>query len=530
MSALTGLSYLGFSRGRVGGRTWKAFDSALWNDIPEVFHSATAADVATTMKLAAQATPVLAALSGKAKAAFLRDLVTRIEAATPALAARAQQETSLPEARCLGEIGRTMSQLRLFADLVEKGDWLDARLELANPDRKPLPKPDHRSMCRPLGPVAVFCASNFPFAYSVAGGDTASALAGGNPVVVMAHHAHPGTAEIMGGLIVDAVRAAGLPEGTFSMLMGDGKDVGQLLAQHPALRAIGFTGSRTGGRALMDIAAEREIPIPVYAEMSSLNPVVLLEGALVSRGEAIATGLAASCTLGVGQFCTQPGLLLMVKTPTAEAFVGQLAAHFRNAPEGVMLTPAIQKAYVTVLAARETRGGIQSFSHGKGSGKPGRALPTLLAVGAKTFLSDRKLQAELFGPSSLIVWCDDLAQLSKVLESLEGNLTATLHGTDEEVIAHVALRAQLEALAGRVVVNGFPTGVEVSHAIVHGGPYPSLSDGRSTSVGSNAIYRFTRLVCYQNHPDAALPVELQNANPLGLSRLVNGVRSSDAVK
>jgi acyl-CoA reductase-like NAD-dependent aldehyde dehydrogenase len=376
----------------------------------------------------------------------------------------------------------------------------------------------------------VFCASNFPFAYSVAGGDTASALAAGNPVVVMAHHAHPGTAEIMGGLIVDAVRAAGLPEGTFSMLMGDGKDVGQHLAKHPALRAIGFTGSRTGGRALMDIAAEREVPIPVYAEMSSLNPVVLLEGALAARGETIATGLAASCTLGVGQFCTQPGLLLMVKTPAAEAFVGQLAAHFRNAPEGVMLTPAIQKAYVTVLAARETRGGIQSFSHGKGSGKPGRALPTLLAVGAKTFLSDRKLQAELFGPSSLIVWCDDLAQLSKVLESLEGNLTATLHGTDEEVIAHVALRAQLEALAGRVVVNGFPTGVEVSHAIVHGGPYPSLSDGRSTSVGSNAIYRFTRLVCYQNHPDAALPTELQNANPLGLSRLVNGVRTSDAVK
>jgi NADP-dependent aldehyde dehydrogenase len=220
----------------------------------------------------------------------------------------------------------------------------------------------------------------------------------------------------------------------------------------------------------------------------------------------------------------------MVKTPAAEAFVGQLAAQFRNAPEGVMLTPAIQKAYVTGLAARETRGGIQAYAHGKGSGKPGRALPTLLAVGAKTFLSDRKLQAELFGPSSLIVWCDDLAQLGKVLETLEGNLTATIHGTDEEILAQAGLRAQLEALAGRVVVNGFPTGVEVSHAIVHGGPYPSLSDGRSTSVGSNAIYRFTRLVCYQNHPDAALPAELQNANPLGLSRLVNGVmRSGDKV-
>ena len=530
MAALTGLSYLGFARGLEGGRTGQAFNCSFWNELPEIFHSATNEDVATALKLATQAVPKLAALSGKAKAAFLREIAQRIEAATPQLSARAQQETSLPEPRCLGEIGRTMGQLRLFADLVERGEWVDARLETAQPDRKPLPKPDHRSMCRPLGPVAVFCASNFPFAYSVAGGDTASAFAAGNPVIVMAHHAHPGTAEIMGGLIVEAVRACGLPEGTFSMLQGDGKIVGQALAKHPALRAIGFTGSRSGGRALMDTAAEREIPIPVYAEMSSVNPVVLLEGALAARGEAMATGLGASCTLGVGQFCTQPGLILMVKTPAAEAFAGHLATQFRNAPEGVMLTPPIQKAFVTALAARETRGGIQAYAHGKGSGKPGRALPTLLAVGAKTFLSDSKLQGELFGPSSLIVWCDDLGQLQKVLSSLEGNLTATLHGTDEEILAHGELIAQLEALAGRVVLNGYPTGVEVSHAMVHGGPYPSLSDGRSTSVGSNAIYRFTRLVCYQNYLDAALPEELRNANPLGLLRLVNGVRTSEKVK
>jgi len=521
-SPLLGLSYLGFARGRPGAYSWQSFNTSTWNHLPEFFHSATAEDVATAGHLAAEAAPVLAALSGAAKAAFLRDIAVRIEAATPALAARAQAETSLPEARCLGEIGRTMGQLRLFADLVEKGQWVDARIETANPDRKPLPKPDHRSMCRALGPVAVFCASNFPFAYSVAGGDTASAFAAGCPVVVMAHHAHPGVADIMGGLIVDAVRAAGLPAGTFSMLQGDGREVGQLLAKHPAIRAIGFTGSRTGGRALMDTAAAREVPIPVYAEMSSINPVVLLEGALAARGEAIATGLGASCTLGVGQFCTQPGLLLMVRSAAAEAFAGHLAAQFRAAPEGVMLTPPIQQAYVKGLTARSGRGGIQTYAPGKGSGKPGRALPTLLAVAAKTFLSDKSLQAELFGPCSLIVWCDDTAQLHKVLGALEGNLTATVHGTDEELAANAPLIERLATLAGRVVVNGFPTGVEVSHAIVHGGPYPSLSDGRTTSVGSNAIYRFTRLVCYQNCPDAALPVELRAANPLGILRMVNG--------
>lgn len=525
MPQLTGQSFLGFSRSQSTGPTFHTVNPATGTMLPTVFHQATPEDVETVCHLANRAAPTLAALTGAQKAAFLRDIAARLEHAIPLLVAQATQETALPEARCQGEIGRTMGQLRLFADLVEKGDWVDARIETANPDRKPLPKPDHRSMLRPLGPVAVFCASNFPFAYSVAGGDTASAFAAGCPVIVMAHPAHTGTAEIVGRLIVEAVKACKLPEGTFSMLMGDGRIVGQQLARHPALRAIGFTGSRAGGRALMDTAAARPQPIPVYAEMSSVNPVVLLEGALVARGDAIAAGLHGSCTLGVGQFCTQPGLLILVRTPAAEAFVQKLSGLFAETPDAVMLTAGIHQAYCRGLAERSAQKGVRLLAQGKTSEQPNRATATLFGIDAIGFVANPSLQEEVFGPCSLVIWCNDDKEIDVVLASLHGNLTATLHAEEAELAAHAATLHRLEALAGRVVVNGFPTGVEVSHAIVHGGPYPSLSDGRTTSVGSNAIYRFTRLVCFQNYPQSALPRELQDANPLGITRLVNGIRA-----
>ncbi len=345
----------------------------------------------------------------------------------------------------------------------------------------------------------------------------------------MAHHAHCGTAEIMGGLIVDAVRACNLPEGTFSLLIGQGRIVGQQLAKHPALRAIGFTGSRLGGRALMDTAAARPSPIPVYAEMSSVNPVVLLPGALAARGEGLATGMLGSCTLGVGQFCTQPGLLILERSAEAETFVARLSTLFAEAAEGVMLTSGIHHAYVNGLVARAAQKNVRVLAQAKTSGEPNRATPTLFATEAAVFLANDSLQEEIFGPSSLVVWCAHREERDRVVTALHGSLTATIHGTDDDLNKNKELVAQLEAIAGRLVINGFPTGVEVSHAIVHGGPYPSLSDGRSTSVGSNAIYRFTRLVCYQNFPDAQLPAELQNANPLGLSRLVNGSRSDAAL-
>ena len=524
---LLGLSFIGFRRGAKGGVTFQTTNAGLGQVLEPLFHTASLAEVDAAANLAAQAAPTLAKKSGVQKAQLLRKIAQNIEAATPALAARAQLETALPEARCLGEIGRTMGQLKLFADLVEKGEWVDARIETAQPDRKPAPKPDHRSMCRPLGPVAVFCASNFPFAYSVAGGDTASALAAGCPVVVVAHTAHTGTAEIMAQLVVAAIQELGFPEGTFSMVMGDGRVVGQHLAKHPVLRAIGFTGSRAGGKALMDTAAQRSVPIPVYAEMSSVNPVVLLEGALQARGEAIVSGLYASCTLGVGQFCTQPGIILLVRSQAAETFVAKLQAQFVAATESVMLTSGIFQNYQREVSARAKKVGVTLTQSPQASGVAGKVLPALFTVAAKAFLADRHLQEELFGPASLVVWCDNLTQLKEVVGSLEGSLTATLHGTEAEIVQESSLLAQLEVLAGRVILNGYPTGVEVSHAIVHGGPYPSLSDGRTTSVGSNAIYRFTRLVCYQSFVDAALPAELQNGNPLKIHRLVNGQRTSD---
>jgi NADP-dependent aldehyde dehydrogenase len=520
--ALSGLALVGRGRGRPGGAVFRGVNPATGEALEPAFHTSHPDEVARAAELAAAAAPRMAALSGSDKSAFLLDLARRLEADAPALAARAQLETALPEARCLGEIGRTVGQLRLFADLVRQGHWVDARIELAQPDRKPLPKPDHRSMCRALGPVAVFCASNFPFAYSVAGGDTASALAAGCPVVVVAHPAHPGTAERVGSHVAEAARAAGLPEGAFSMLVGDGRVVGQALVRHPAIRAVGFTGSRAGGRALMDLAAARPEPIPVYAEMSSVNPVVFLDGALAERGEALAAGMLGSCTLGVGQFCTQPGLLLMARTPAAQAFVARLVDAFRAAPEGVMLHAGIARAYRDGLSARLATKGVGLLARGAGSGQPNRAEPALLEVSAADFLADPSLRHEIFGPCSTVVWCDGAAQLRAALGGVEGSLTGTLHATDAELAANADLVETLSRLAGRVVLNGFPTGVEVSSAIVHGGPYPSLSDGRSTSVGANALYRFTRLVCYQNFPDAALPPELRADNPLGIRRLVGG--------
>ena len=530
MSLLLGQSYIGFSRGQSRGSPYRCHDPATAEALSPEFFPASPKEVEQAGDLAAEAAPLLAALTGPQKAAFLRDLSRRIVAAGPALIGRATQETALSPERCQAELDRTTGQLRLFAELVEKGEWVDARIETAQPDRRPTPKPDHRSMSRPLGPVAVFCASNFPFAYSVAGGDTAAAFAAGCPVIVMAHHAHAGTAEIMGGIVVESVRACGLPEGAFSLLMGEGRSVGPQLIRHPALRAVGFTGSRAGGRALMDAAAARPVPIPVYAEMSSVNPVLLLEGALADRGAAIAEGLFRSCTAGAGQFCTQPGVIILLRSAAAQACVAGLSSLFTGCEDGVMLSAGIHQGYLDGVAARAARPGVEVIARGRSSGRPNRAVATLFATDGPTFRADASLHEEIFGPSSLIVWCAHAREVDAVVAALPGSLTATVHGTDDELGAQAGLMARLEALAGRVIVNGFPTGVEVSHAMVHGGPYPALSDGRTTSVGTNAIHRFTRLVCFQNYPDAALPAELRDANPLGIARLVDGVRSAAALR
>jgi len=518
----TGTSCIGFGRGPAGGAPFRAFDPAAARELEPVFHSVSAADWDRAVQLAAGAAPAWAALPGAERNRFLRLIADKLDATAAILAERAAQETGLPLARCTGEVARTSGQLRLYGETAARGDWLDARIETAQPDRKPLPKPDHRSMLRPLGPVVVFGSSNFPFAYSVAGGDTASAFAAGCPVIVKAHPAHPGTGELVGQLIVEAVKECGLPEGTFSLLFDAGFELGQALVKHPLVKAVGFTGSLKGGRALADLAAARPEPIPVYAEMGSINPLFILPGALAERSAAIVDGLHASSTVGVGQFCTNPGLIVLQRSAAAEQFGQALAAKLTATPESAMLTPGIRKNFATHTAARANQAGVTVITEAKAE-KSGGAAPVWFETEAATFLSNHRLSEEIFGPSSLVVWCRDEAEMHAVARHLEGSLTATLHAGAAEAAGQGALVALLAAKAGRVILNSYPTGLEVSPAIVHGGPYPSASDGgRSTSVGTRALNRWVRLVCYQNFPDGLLPAELQAANPLGLLRLVNG--------
>ncbi len=524
-----GGSLLGFGSGGLGGAGFKAFDPTRNVPFDPTFQSATMEDVGRAVQLATAAAPAWAKLSGADRNKFLCAIAEKLEAKVTDLVARAMQETGLPEARLKGEVARTAGQLRLYGQTAARGDWVDARIETAQPERKPLPKPDHRSMLRAIGPVVVFGSSNFPFAYSVAGGDTASAFAAGCPVIVKAHPAHPGTGELVGRLILHAVRECGLPEGTFSLLFDAGFEVGQALVQHPAVKAVGFTGSVKGGRALTDLAAARPEPIPVYAEMGSVNPVFILPGAIAERSAGLVEGLHASSTVGVGQFCTNPGLVVLQRSPAAEKFVGEVVVRLTATLEGVMLTPGIRKSFVANTTSRAHQPGVRLLAQGNATSLCSAA-PVWFETGAKEFLGNHALSEEIFGPSSLVVWCEDHSEMLSVAHELEGSLTATVHAGAAEAMELGPLVDMLAARAGRLVLNGYPTGLEVSHAIVHGGPYPSTSDGgRSTSVGTRALNRWTRLVCYQGFSDALLPPDLQNANPLGLLRMVNGEMTKTAV-
>ncbi len=517
-----GGSLIGFGSGAPGGRTFLAFDPVRNAEFEPAFASATADDIALAAELAAAAAPVWVKLSGSARGQFLRAIATNLERKADDLVTRAKQETALPEARLRGELARTCGQLRLYGETAKRGDWLDARIETADPARKPLPKPDHRSMLRPLGPVVVFGSSNFPFAYSVAGGDTASAFAAGCPVIVKAHPAHPGTSELVGRLILHAVRDCGLPEGTFSLLLDARFEVGQALVKHPLVKAVGFTGSLQGGRALTDLAAARPEPIPVYAEMGSINPVFVLPGAIAERAAALAEGLHASATVGVGQFCTNPGLIVVQRSPAAEKWVKTLAEKLAGTPEGMMLTASIARNFRTGVETLSRQAGVRILTQRAATVSCG-AVPVWFETDALDFLGNATLLEEIFGPSALVVWCRDAIEMLRVAGHLEGSLTATIHADAAEATGLGELTDVLAVKAGRVIFNGFPTGLEVSSAIVHGGPYPAASDGgRSTSVGTRALNRWARLVCYQNFTDSLLPPELQNGNPLGLRRLVNG--------
>ncbi|WP_437316238.1 aldehyde dehydrogenase (NADP(+)) [Sorangium sp. So ce385] len=481
------------------------------------YRDATADEIDAAARAAVAAAQAFADLAPEQRARFLETAADEIMALGDALIQTAHRETGLPVARLEGERGRTTGQLRLFAAVVREGSWVDARIDPALPDRKPLPRPDLRRMLRPIGPVAVFGASNFPLAFSVAGGDTASALAAGNPVVVKAHPAHPGTSDLVASALRSAVQKAGLPAGVFGMVHGASPEVSLLLVRHEAIQAVGFTGSTRAGRALFDAAAARPRPIPVFAEMSSINPLVVLPGALRERRDAIAEGLANSCTLGVGQFCTKPGLVLGLASPEWDAFAQSVADRGRAIAPGVMLHAGIQASFDR--SVREL-GGVEWLTD---------AGARVARVSAADFARQPHLAHEIFGPYALLVTASSRGELLELLGALEGQLTATLHGTAEDLAAAQDLVDVLSRVAGRLVFNGYPTGVEVSHAMHHGGPYPASSDVRFTSVGTAAIFRFARPVCYQSCPPALLPPALRDENPLGISRLVDGQATRDPI-
>lgn len=503
--------------------TFRAQHPATGETLPDEFSVADGRAVEAAVRAAADAFAPYRCCSGAERAAFLHAVAMQLEARAAELVDRAHRETALPVARLAGELGRTCFQLRSYGDVAREGSWVDVRIDRGDPLRQPVPKPELRSMLRPVGPVVVFGASNFPFAYSTAGGDTASALAAGCPVIVKAHPAHPGTSERVGQCVRAAVAAAGLPAGVFGQLFDSGYDVGRALVQHPAIEAVGFTGSQRGGRALMDLAAARPRPIPVFAEMGSVNPVVVLPEAAAARGEQIAQGLHASYTLGVGQFCTNPGLVFL--PVAAEAMRERLRMLTERTAAGTMLTAGIADAFARGIAELERQPDVTVLARGQ-QGAPGSARATVLTVAASTFANNPVLRSECFGPSTLLITYATPEELLRALTTIDGQLTASLHADRQDRLAE-QVQSVLEQRAGRIVFGGFPTGVEVCDAQVHGGPYPATSAAQTTSVGSRALARFARLIAYQNAPANALPPELRDDNPLGLLRRVDGRPTRD---
>lgn len=499
---LHGGQRLGAARSAEGSETFRAVDPARSAPLEGVFHDATEAEIERALALATAAHPAFELAGRERRAAFLEDAAARIEGLGDELLERTQLETALPRARLESERARTTGQLRRFAQVVRAGEFLDVRVDPGDPERRPVPKPELRSMQRAIGPVVVFGASNFPLAFSTAGGDTAAALAAGCPVVVKAHPNHPGAAELVGEALAAAVAAAGLPEGTFGFVQGREHRVGASLVRHPATRAVAFTGSFAGGKALFDLAVARPEPIPVFAEMGSQNPLFVLPARLAAAGEAIARGLAASMTLGVGQFCTRPGLVFLPRGESGQRFIESLLSALGEVPEGTLLHAGIRDGFRRALDNQARVRGVETLLRGETPNDACRARAAVLAVEAAHFLREGALHEEVFGPATLIVRYDGARELAGLARSLRGQLTATVHAEPADLEAHAELVTILEQKAGRLVLNGFPTGVEVSPAMVHGGPWPATTDARHTSVGTTSIRRFLRPVCYQDWPNA----------------------------
>jgi alpha-ketoglutaric semialdehyde dehydrogenase len=520
---MTGKQLIGINESSEGAETFRAINPVNGETLEPAFHEATEAEIDRALRLAKSAAAFLRDTSGADRRRLLDAIADEMEVDAEAIKERVGLETGYPAPRLNGEFGRTVGQLRTFGKVAEEGSWVGARIDTAIPDRQPLPKPDLRRMAVAVGPVVIFGASNFPLAISVAGGDPASALAAGCPVVTKGHPSHPGSSELVARAVLRGVAKAGFPEGTFSMLQGASNRTGQLLVEHPETRAVAFTGSLRGGRALFDIANARPNPIPVYAEMGSVNPQFVLPGKLEADPTGFAQGLFGSVTLGNGQFCTCPSVVVV---PEGEALVAmttrylELVAESAGAP---LLNPGIAEGFDRGISAWDSLAGVEVLGKGSLDTASVGAAPVIAKVSLEDFAANREaLMEEVFGPSVLLVVCPDAGSYGEASQLFDGQLSASVHGTEGELESAGELLSAVADFSGRVCINGFPTGIEVCDSVHHGGPYPASTDAQHTSIGTAGIMRWARPVSYQNTPDALLPDALKDGNPLGLMRLVDG--------
>lgn len=526
---LTGKNYIGKTLSSDGKQIFKTFNPQKNADNTWEFTEASNKEIDAAVDLATQAFKEYKNISALKKAHFLRTIADEIEALGQPLINTYMAESGLPEGRAVGERGRTMGQLRAFASLLEEGSWVEASIDTAQPDREPMPKADIRKMLLPLGPIAVFGSSNFPLAFSTAGGDTASALAAGCPVIVKSHPMHAGTGELVASAILKAAEKTGMPNGVFSNLNSSGVAVGKFLVTHAGIKAVGFTGSIKGGMALYKLAGERKEPIPVFAEMGSINPVVVLPDALKEKGDYWAKQYAGSITLGAGQFCTNPGLILGIEGSEFETFVTNLGQEMEKIEPSCMLHPNIHKGYVESKEKLSSQEGTVKVGSYDATVRPNYAQQKIVTVNGIQFLDNPTLHQEVFGPFSVVVKCKDKTELKTVLEHLEGQLTGTILGKKEELLPYNEIVEALTNRVGRIIFNGVPTGVEVCPSMQHGGPFPASTDSRFTSVGVSAIKRWARPVAFQDWPNEMLPEALKDNNPLGIVRLINGLYTNDKI-
>lgn len=526
---ITGKNYIGNRISAKGTITYKTFNPELHQENSTLFTEASSTEIEEAVNLASSAFKEYSKISGEKKAAFLNEIASQILLLDTLLIDTYCSETGLPEGRAIGERGRTVGQLKAFANLVKEGSWVEATIDTADSNRKPLPKPDLRKFNFPLGPVVVFGASNFPLAYSTAGGDTAAALAAGCPVIVKSHPMHAGTGELVASAIQKAAKITGMPNGVFSNLNSKGIEVGQQLVTNPGVKAVGFTGSIKAGRALYNLAATREEPIPVFAEMGSINPVVLLPEALRKNAKSIANTYASSITLGTGQFCTNPGLILGVKSEGLQTFINSLSDDILKINPSVMLHPNIKEGYLKNKENVTSQKGVVVQADLTEVLKTNYAPQSVVSVKGVDFLKNTTLHLEVFGPFSMVVECETISELETIILQLEGQLTGTIIAADEELEQYSTIVNALQTRVGRIIFNGVPTGVEVCESMVHGGPYPASTDSRFTAVGIGSIKRWVRPFSFQDWPNSMLPKALQNNNPLGILRTINGKKTTDQI-